>query len=269
MLDATTPTASRQGNEFRVNDTTGGDRQNANIGMNASGKFVITWQSTNQDGSGEGIFARQFNADGSSDRVYTVSGCGSDIWFGSDQFHYASQEVAGNVTMIASVDSVVNTGTFAKAGLMFRDSLDADSMHAMIYVNPENRVVFQWRTTDGGSTTDTEWTNQSAGIVESRVLLKLTRVGNDFTGYYSIDGVTWTQVGTTKTIAMNQNIQAGLEVSSWNANALCTATFKHVSINQSTDLNLVNRDIGSPLFAGSISIGSEFRVNTTTAGDQD
>ena len=60
--------------------------------------------------------------------------------------------------MIAHVDSISDTGDFAKGGVMFRDSLSADAAHAMIYVNPDNLVVFQWRTANGAGTTDTQWT---------------------------------------------------------------------------------------------------------------
>src|SRR5207245_1844636 len=34
-------------------------------GMNASGDFVVVWQSYGQDGSNDGIFGQRFNADGS------------------------------------------------------------------------------------------------------------------------------------------------------------------------------------------------------------
>src|SRR5262249_42285612 len=34
------------------------------VAMNASGQFVITWSSSGQDGSGTGIYARRYNANG-------------------------------------------------------------------------------------------------------------------------------------------------------------------------------------------------------------
>ena len=246
------------GSEFQVNTTTAGDQHNANIGMNASGSFVVSWTSDGQDGNGQGIFAKQYNADGSVDPTYTVTGCGSDIWGTSDQFNYASTEVTGDVTMIAEVTSVTDTGTFAKCGVMFRDSLDPSAAHAMIYVNPDNMVVFQWRSTDGGDCTDV----YSPGDLTGTVTVKLVRSGNDFSGYYSTDGVTWTQLGTTQTIAMGDTIQAGLEVSSWDANNACTATFRNVTINDGKDFTLTDRDIGSPNIAGSCVCSGEFQVAT-------
>ena len=246
-------------NEFRVNMTTVGDQENANIGMNASGKFVVTWTSVDQDGVNQGIFARQYDADSSIDAssiIQTVSGGGNDVWGNFDQFNYASTEVSGDTTMTATVTSVDNTGTFAKAGVMFRDSLATDAAHAMIYVNPSNLVVFQWRTSDGAWTSDV----YSAGDVSGTVTVKLVRTGNEFSGFYSTDGSTWTQVGATQTIVMGQSIQAGLSVSSWNVGALCTAKFANVTINGGTDYHLTDRDIGSPDPAGSYATTGEYQV---------
>lgn len=54
----------KQGSEFRVNNTTRNDQKRSSVGMDANGNFMITWQSQNQDGSGWGIYGRQFNAAG-------------------------------------------------------------------------------------------------------------------------------------------------------------------------------------------------------------
>ena len=129
----------------------------------------------------------------------------------------------------------------------------------MIYVNPDNMVVFHWRSADGGYCTDV----YSPGDLTGTVTVKLVRSGNDFSGYYSTDdGVTWTQLGTTQTIVMGDAIQAGLEVSSWDANNACTATFRNVTINDSKDFALTDHDIGSPNIAGSCVCSSEFQVAT-------
>ena len=54
------------GTEFRINTTTAGDQQNASVARRASGDFVVTWSSNNQDGSGWGIYARRFDANGAA-----------------------------------------------------------------------------------------------------------------------------------------------------------------------------------------------------------
>lgn len=47
--------------EFLVNQFTTGVQDNPAIAMNANGQFVISWESAAQDGSGFGIYARQYD----------------------------------------------------------------------------------------------------------------------------------------------------------------------------------------------------------------
>ena len=54
-----------QGVEFRVNSTTIDSQTNSAVAMDADGDFVVTWESNNQDGGGEGIYAQRFNSVGS------------------------------------------------------------------------------------------------------------------------------------------------------------------------------------------------------------
>ena len=59
-----TPPASPQGGEFRVNTFTTGNQSYPRVAMDADGDFVVAWESDGQDGSGYGVFARRFNAAG-------------------------------------------------------------------------------------------------------------------------------------------------------------------------------------------------------------
>ena len=51
--------------EFLVNTWTTGSQDYAALAMDAAGHFVITWRNFDQDGSGYGVFAQVFDADGS------------------------------------------------------------------------------------------------------------------------------------------------------------------------------------------------------------
>lgn len=55
-----------QGSEFQVNTTTSLNQQGQSVAMDAAGDFVVTWESTNGDGSGYGILAQRFNAAGAA-----------------------------------------------------------------------------------------------------------------------------------------------------------------------------------------------------------
>jgi hypothetical protein len=53
------------GGEFLVNTYTPQNQAFSVVGSNSNGDFVIAWQSPDQDGSAEGVFARRFNRTGS------------------------------------------------------------------------------------------------------------------------------------------------------------------------------------------------------------
>ena len=53
-----------QGSEFRVNTYTAGDQTDPSITALNTGGFVVTWESAGQDGSGYGIYAQRYDADG-------------------------------------------------------------------------------------------------------------------------------------------------------------------------------------------------------------
>jgi hypothetical protein len=55
---------AKLGSEFRVNVTITGSQTAPAVAMDSDGDFVVAWQSAGQDGSGEGIYARQFTAGG-------------------------------------------------------------------------------------------------------------------------------------------------------------------------------------------------------------
>jgi hypothetical protein len=65
------------GDEFRVNTFTTGSQLDPSVAMDSSGNFVVTWSSFGQDGSGSGVYAQRYNADGVAQgdelRVNTVT----------------------------------------------------------------------------------------------------------------------------------------------------------------------------------------------------
>ncbi|BDI17424.1 hypothetical protein ANSO36C_32260 [Nostoc cf. commune SO-36] len=57
-------TGMPQGEEFRVNATIINNQTNPTVAIDATGNFVISWQSENQDGDGYGIYAQRYNSAG-------------------------------------------------------------------------------------------------------------------------------------------------------------------------------------------------------------
>jgi len=160
--------------------------------------------------------------------TFTVNGSGVDIEDTSDEFHYVYQAFSGDGTIVARVATQENTNPWAKAGVMIRETLAADSTQAMTVVTPGNGIAFQRRVTTGGITFHTP----GASVV-APYWVKVVRTGNTFFGYSSSDGVAWDLVGSD-TIAMANDVFVGLAVTSHDDTLLGTATFDNVAITGGT-----------------------------------
>jgi regulation of enolase protein 1 (concanavalin A-like superfamily) len=159
-----------------------------------------------------------------SNGTFTVKGAGTSISGTADQFNYAYQAAGTNYTITARVVSMANTNSGAQAGVMIRETLDAGSTMANINVTPANGVTWVYRSSTGSATGG----SRAAGLV-APYWVRVVRSGSTFTGYYSADGVTWTQQGTV-TISMANTVYIGLVVSSRVGSLLNTATFDNVFI---------------------------------------
>lgn len=163
-----------------------------------------------------------------SSNLFAVVGSGADIWGTADEFRYVYKQVTGDCDIRARVTSLQNVHTNAKAGVMIRESLNANSTHALLNVTPAAGAEFIRRFTTGGTTS----AQATAGVTAPR-WVRMVRVGNNFTGYTSTDGATWTQVGTTQTITMAASVYVGLAVNSHLDGTLATGAFTNVAIASS------------------------------------
>ncbi|HEY5793153.1 MAG TPA: hypothetical protein VIS74_07630 [Chthoniobacterales bacterium] len=155
--------------------------------------------------------------------VYTIKGSGADIWGSSDQFYFLYQKMQGDFEVVARVQSIANTNTWAKAGLMMRETLNANSKNAFSMVSPGG-TRFQARAQTGGSSVT------SGNGTTAPKWIRLVRAGNVFTGYFSSDdGTTWVQSGSA-TISMAQTIYVGLAVTSHVNSVLTTAVIDQVDL---------------------------------------
>ncbi|MGN6552908.1 MAG: family 16 glycosylhydrolase, partial [Verrucomicrobiota bacterium] len=159
-----------------------------------------------------------------SNGVFTVKGAGALIGSRADAFRFVYQSSSGDCTNVVRVTSVQNTASAARAGVMIRDSLNADAMEAGVWVTPGNGITFSWRKTTGGTTSSTSSSGKTAPY-----WVKLTRTGNSFRAYYSANGTSWTQFGSTQTISMGSAAYIGMGVTSGAAGTLCTSTIDNVA----------------------------------------
>ena len=181
--------------------------------------------------------------------IFTVKGSGADIVDNADAFQFVYQPWTGDGQIIARVTGVQNTDGWAKAGVMFRESLAANSRHALMLVSAAQGTGFQRRlNTDGLSS----WT--PGALTGAPYWVKLTRTGNLFKAYGSVNGTDWTLVGTN-TISMGSTIYAGLAVTAHNNAALNTSTFSDVLVSGNLPPPWINTDIGPVGQSGSAAYG--------------
>jgi regulation of enolase protein 1 (concanavalin A-like superfamily) len=157
--------------------------------------------------------------------TFTVQGAGADIWGTSDAFQFVYQSLAGDGEIVARVTSIQNTNSYAKAGVMIRESLAPNAAHVMLDVNPTNNVEFETRQATGGSTA---WLSGSTQVRPT--WLKLARAGSNISASVSADGTTWRTVGTA-TLSIATNAVVGLVDTSHNTSVLNTSTFDSVSVS--------------------------------------
>jgi len=172
--------------------------------------------------------------------TYAMTASGEDIWATADEFHFAFKQVTGAGAIIAKVESLDNTHPFAKAGVMIRDTLDADSRNVAVLITPENGVRFQYRSTTGGIT---ERYFEEGLTAPQWVKLERT-AGGLVRAYHSEDGVTWTRFNLTQ-VSMDMPIHVGLALTSHVTDLTGEAKFSNVSFpGISVEPQWTDQDVG-------------------------
>jgi hypothetical protein len=157
------------------------------------------------------------------DDWYNLTNRGTDIWGTSDQFTFMNTKWDGNGTITSRVDTVDNTHAWAKAGVMFRNSLAPNAPHVMVVVTPGRGIAMQYRATAGAASATVA---QAAGVTP--VWVRVTRTGNTFTGAWSTtwyaDASMWNTLGSV-TVTMNGEIYTGMALTSHHPSATASARF--------------------------------------------
>jgi hypothetical protein len=175
--------------------------------------------------------------------TYTLQASSFDIWDVADSFQYVYEPLTGDGEISVRAVNVGATDFWAKAGIMMRESLRADSRNAFMLETPNldgfdhNEPVFQWRSDPGGFTSDSG--NHVMHEPPAPIWLRLVRQGNTFTGFWALDvnngqsHGAWNQLGPTVTLDMAGTIYVGLALTGQGGNQN-TSTFDHLSITGTT-----------------------------------
>ncbi len=174
--------------------------------------------------------------------AWTLNGAGTGIGTSSDQFNYVSQNFSGNGQITAEIGG--NTDSTASEGIMLRDSMNASAAFADVLVN-SGGVSFQWRPSDGGSMSSTEVTG-----ISTPVWVQIQRQGSSYSAYYSTNGTTWVQVGSSQTLSFSNSTNlAGLVAVAGTDGSAGTASFSHFSMGYTLNGATISSNV--TVFTGS------------------
>jgi fibronectin type 3 domain-containing protein len=159
--------------------------------------------------------------------TFSITAGGADIYGNSDQFRYVYQTAnSSNLVITARVGTLNGADVWTKTGVMIRQSTAANSAQAMLLISPNNGIHFQYRTSNGGGSSDA-----GSFSVTAPYWLRLARTNNTFTAYRSPDNVTWTQVGSAVNITMPVNLLVGLPLASHADGFSANVLIDSVSLN--------------------------------------
>jgi RHS repeat-associated protein len=193
-----------------------------------------------------------------SNGLFSVTAAGQGLADPLDGFHFVFQPLSGDGSIVARVAQIQNGNGACQIGLMIRGSLHPDAAYAFISFYP-NSGSFRDRPSTSG-TTNLQSTSFSGPT--SPYWLKIVRSGSTLSGFVSLDAINWTQVGTSQTVTMPQNVFIGMAASKQSTTSQFTASFDGVSV--STNL-LVPPSI-SRTSATTGSVGSQLTIYGTGFG---
>lgn len=139
---------------------------------------------------------------------YDITAGGTDIGGASDQFFLSSLPQMGDFDLETRLQGFDTADAWAKAGLIARESANANSGFVAILATSANVGVFlESRSATGAAAS----LAGSFPVNYPNTWLRLQRVGNRFTGYASLDGKNWVPTGST-TLALASTLQVGFAV---------------------------------------------------------
>ncbi len=164
-----------------------------------------------------------------SDGQYRVTGAGSNIWFKQDQFQYVWREVTGNFTVTATMRFLGLGADHRKAGIMVRQSLDADAVYADVVIHGNGMPGLQWRSKPGEDTNGFDTPFDGPGTFT----IKLVRTGVKMFMYIGKGDSEPKEIAHTE-VSFRNPVLVGLAVCSHKADASDTVVFSNVSLEVTT-----------------------------------
>ncbi len=174
---------------------------------------------------------------------YTVTGSGTNMWAGSDEFHMLWKRLKGDFILTARARFVgKGVEPHRKVGWIVRSSLESNAPHVNATVHGNGLTSLQFRRAAGGPTEEIQSTLQGADVIQ------LERKGGTYIMSVARFGEPFVTEQTTNA-ALGDEVVVGLYVCSHNKDVEETAVFSNVRVTVPASDRLVPyRDyIGSDL----------------------
>ncbi|HEX9423810.1 MAG TPA: hypothetical protein VF899_11240 [Pyrinomonadaceae bacterium] len=168
-----------------------------------------------------------------SRQEYTVTGSGTNMWLGTDEFHLVWKRLKGNF-ILSTRAQFIGKGVepHRKIGWIVRSSLESKSPHVTAVVHGDGLTSLQFRRTNGA---DTE---EKISTVKAADVLQLERKGNTYTMSVARFGDAFTSEQITDLI-LGDEVYVGLFVCSHNKDVVEQAVFSNVRITVPAKDNFV------------------------------
>ncbi len=155
---------------------------------------------------------------------FNVTASGQDIAGTSDQFRFDYQQRTGDFDVRVRVQNLSAFDMWTKAGLMARDTLDANARFVGAFATPSLAGAFQLaRATVNGAAAQTGF----GPVNYPNTWLRVRRVGSTFTTFVSADGQAWQTLGSVS-LALGNSIYFGTAVASHSPSQSVTAQFRDI-----------------------------------------
>jgi TolB protein len=160
---------------------------------------------------------------------YRMTGAGANMWAKDDEFHYVWREVTGNFAATATLRFLGQGHEHRKAGIVVRQSLDADAAYVDAVVHGDGMPAVQWRSRQGEDTNTFNIPFEGPGTFRVRLVRSGVRM------YMSVgkNGTPLTDVVKTE-VSFQGPVMVGLAVCSHDATKSDTVVFSDVSIEPLT-----------------------------------
>jgi TolB protein len=160
----------------------------------------------------------------SARQEYTITGSGTNMWLGADEFHLVWKRLKGNFILNARAQFIgKGVEPHRKVGWIVRSSLNTDSPHVTAVVHGDGRTSLQFRRTKGAITEEKIFTITGADT------LQLERKGDSYTASMARFGDTLASEQISD-LALGDEVYVGLYVCAHNKDVIEKAVFSNVKI---------------------------------------